>query len=237
MTSYTYTRGHYDQINISSLSPQLAGAVRDLVAKAADAAKIDEHGNWDFGRQFDGKGRGSALNWDLYGIGEDVHDGGLLIIVQIRQFTRRRKNGFGNVRKNYFLLGGNEDGSIFAHPVSANVVRSAINRGVDVVLACQNWIFGGDYAAMLRHGDLAMIPMMSRPAGTKGQLRKVAVLEDSHRLEAAQIATVDGRIYAKSPRLRHLPGVHPDVEAPDGWYRIVVGKRAKFWEFAVPTID
>jgi len=229
-------RSTYDEIVLSSLDPELKQQVIDLVNKAADADKVDEHGSWDFSAAFDKKGRGQAINWDLYGVGYDIHSGQLLIVVQVRKYEKRHKNWFPSVRKNYFLVGTNEDGSTFAHAVSHAPIHAAIRAERDVILAVQNWIFGGDYANMLRHGDLALVPMKSRPAGSKGQLRKVAVLEESHELKAAQIAIVDNRIYAKNPQLHHLPGTHSDVNAK-GWYRIMIGNRAKFWKFAAPTID
>jgi hypothetical protein len=230
------TRGTYDEINLSSLDPQLKQSVLDLIDRAADADKIDEHGSWDFSAAFDKKGRGQAINWDLYGVGYDCHSGQLLIVVQIRKYEKRHKNWFPSIRKNYFLVGTNEDGTTFAHSVSHAPIFAAIRAERDVVRAVQNWIFGGDYCAMIRQGDLALIPMKSRPAGTKGQLRKSAVLEDSHELSATQIANVEGRIYAKNPTLVHQPGTHSTVSGL-GWYRVIVGKRASFWKFAAPTID
>lgn len=229
-------RSTYDEISLSSLDPELKQQVIDLIDRAASADKVDEHGSWDFSAAFDSKGRGQAINWDLYGIGYDCHSGSLLIVVQIRKYEKRHKNWFPSVHKNYFLVGTNEDATTFAHAVSHAPVFAAIRAERDVVKAVQDWIFGGDYCGMLRHGDLALIPMKSRPAGSKGQLRKVALLEESHELKATQIANVEGRIYAKNPSLHHLPGTHSDVNAT-GWYRIVVGKRASFWKFAAPTID
>lgn len=229
-------RDGYNAIVMSDLDEETRNGVRGLVSRISTADKVDEHGAWEFGKAFDSKGRGQALNWDLYGVANDIHTGELLAVIQVRQFERRYKNGYPNIRKNYFLIGENEDGTAFAHPVSANVIHAAIRAGRDVILAVQNWIFGGDYESLVRHGDLALIPMKSRPAGTKGQLRKVALLESSHRLEAAQIANVDGRIYAKNPTLIHLPGTHPTVEA-SGWNRVVIGRRADFWKFAAPTVD
>lgn len=230
------TRDRFNAIVMSSLDEETRQAVRDLVSRVSDANKVDEHGSWEFRAEFDSKGRGQAINWDLYGVGRDIHSGNMLAVIQVRQFERRHKNGFANIRKNYFLLGTNEDGTVFAHSVSANVIHAAIRAERDVILAVQDWIFGGNYAGMVRHGDLALLPMKSRPAGTKGQLRKVAVLESSHRLEAVQIANVDGRIYAKNPTLAHIPGTHPTVSG-NGWYRVMVGRRADFWKFAAPTID
>lgn len=229
-------RSTYDEIALSSLNPELKQQVIALLDRAASADKVDEHGSWDFSAAFDSKGRGQAINWDLYGVGYDCHSGALLIVVQIRKYEKRHKNWFPSIRKNYFLVGTNEDGTTFAHAVSHAPIFAAIRSERDVVKAVQDWIFGGDYCAMIRHGDLALIPMKSRPAGTKGQLRKSAVLEESHELSATQIANVEGRIYAKNPTLVHLPGAHPTVSG-HGWFRIVVGKRAEFWKFAAPTID
>ncbi len=229
-------RSTYDEIALSSLDPELKRQCLDLIDRAADADHIDEHGSWDFGAAFDKKGRGQAINWDLYGIGYDCHSGRLLVIVQIRQYEKRHKNWWPSIRKNYFLVGTNEDGTTFAHSVSHAPIFAAIRAEHDVIRAVQNWIFGGDYCAMIRQGDLALIPMKARPAGTKGQLRKSAVLEESHELSATQIATVEGRIYAKNPTLVHMPGTHSTISGL-GWYRIIVGKRASFWRFAAPTID
>lgn len=234
MTTATITRGSYDEINMSSLDAKTASAVRNLVNAAGSAAKIDEHGSWDFGTAFDRKGRGQALNWDLYGVGNDVHAGTLLIVIQVRQFERRYKNGYGNVRKNYFLVGTNEDGSAFAHPVSAHVVRTAIRLERDVVKACQDWIFGGDYARMIRHGDLALVPLSKRPAAEIVATERM-VLEDSHEVTATQFRQ-NGHLYVQNPTLVHLPGTHPTVSG-EGWYRVVVGSRADFWRFAAPTKD
>ena len=229
-------RGIYGEIKRESVEPEAMAQVRQMISNAAAADKVDEHGSWDFSAEFDRKGRGQSLNWDLYGIGYDVHTGELLAVIQVRQFERRYKNGYANIRKNYFLIGRNEDGTTFAHAVSHAPIFAAIKKGNDVVLATQNWIFGGSYADMVRQGDLCLLPLSVRPSGTKGQMRRVAVLESSHRLEATQIGWVEDRLCAKNPHLTHLPGTHPDVAA-EGWCRIMVGRRAEFWHFAAPTID
>src|SRR5574343_499263 len=171
---------------------------------AAAGSNVDEHGSWDFGCEFDKKQRGQALNWDP------------------------------QVRKNYFLCGTNEDGSAFAHAVPATVVRTAIGKNRDACLACQGWIFGGDYSRMIRHGDLALIPLSKAP-GAPVVAETNLVLEDSHELTAKAIRR-NGHVYALDPILVHLPGTHPTVQAT-GWHRVVVGERARFWSFAAPTAD
>jgi hypothetical protein len=228
-------RGAYGEIPLYALDAEIRERVAALVEAAAGAAKIDEHGTWDFVfTRLNRRGtRWAALNWDLYGYGTDVHSGELLVVVQIRQAVAGRR--WTRIRKNYYLLGTNEDGTAFAHPVSAPVVHSAIRAGQDVVRRVQDWIFGGDYGLLIRQGDLALIPLR-RAAGERTPLRSM-VLEDSHELQASEIRLgPDGVVYAKDPTLIHLPGVHPTVAAT-GWHKVITGRRASFWKFAAPTVD
>lgn len=228
-------RGRYGEIPIYTLDTETRKRISALVEAAATAAKVDEHGTWSFGvTALNRRGtRWAALNWDLYGHGHDAHSGELLVVVQIRQAVRGRR--WTRIRKSYYLIGENEDGSTFAHPVSAMCVHAAIRAGRDVVKATQDWIFDCDYGQVRRQGDLALIPLR-RACGERTPLRSM-VLEDSHALEASEIRFgTEGVVYAKDPTLIHLPGAHPTVTA-DGWHKIVSGRRASFWTFAAPTID
>lgn len=231
----TVERDCYNAIRMNTINEKTRKQIRNLFTEAASAEKVDEHGAWDFGCEFDDKGRGSALNWDLYGFGRDIHSKRLLIVVQIRQFIRRYKNGFGNVRKSYFLIGRNEDNTAFAHAIESRVIHSAINTGRDVVKAVQDWIFGCDYSNVIRQGDLALVPV--RKVNTEAKIIEgnTHLLEDSHQLTASDIRK-NGVLYALDPALLHIPGTHPAVSAK-GWYKVIVGKRASHWDFAAPTID
>ncbi len=233
MKSKKLSRGLYNEILMSSVSAPVQKQVRNLVSLASKAAKVDEHGSWDFGLDFDNKGRGSALNWDLYSYGRDYFSKKFLAVIQVRQFIRRRKNGFGNVRKSYFLLGRNEDNTVFAHSVEAQVIHRAIAAGKDVIKAVQSWIFGCDYTKVIRQGDLALIPVKRTTAPALDENH--FVIENSHVLHADEIRR-NGHLYAKNPELLHVPGTHPRVMG-EGWYKVIVGNRAKFWDFAAPTID
>jgi hypothetical protein len=232
-----FTRGGYGEILQSSLTPELQKQVQDLVQAAGSSSKVDEHGSWDFGIEWNArKGRGTALNWDLYGIGHDVHTNGLLIVIQIRQFHRHKAGYYPEIRKNYFLVGRNEDGTALAHPVSANVIHAAIRKGGDVVLRVQNWIFGFDYAQLIRQGDIALVPVSRRPAGERLS-KRTALIEKSHDLKASLLIQ-NGHLYAKSPEMVHRPGTHPAVQGvKNKWYRVEVGNRADFWTFAAPSVD
>lgn len=223
-------RGLWKEIKIGLLTQNERTAVKSLVARASNAAKVDEHGSWDFGTAFNRRGRGEALNWDLYGMGRDVHAGQLLIVIQVRKaFVGTR---WTNVRKNYFLIGENEDGTVFAHPVSANVVHSAINREQDVVRSVQNWIFGGEYDAMLRQGDIALLKMWETPRAAKVADTSRMLLA-SHWLTAREMRE-NSNLYVKDPIITHP--THPTVNGR-GWYRVIIGQRADFWKFAAPTKD
>ena len=227
-------RGTYDEIELDSLDAETRKAVQQLVSDCGNAAKVDEHGSWEFGAQFNSRGRGEALNWDLYAIGQDVHSGKMLAIVQIRK-ARITKYGT-SVRKNYFLCGYNEDGSAFAHPASANVIRTAIRLERDPILAVQDWMFAGDYADMVRQGDVALVPV-KRAQGQHVALDEMIVegSHGSHKLEA-RVIRKNGYIYALDPILTHTLNQHPTVSAT-GWYRVIVAERGHFWKFAAPTKD
>jgi hypothetical protein len=236
MQAINYSRGGYDEIRLSSLDPQLKAQVETLVDTAGRAAKVDEHGSWDFGVESNKKGRVESLNWDLYGVGHDIHSGKLLAAIRIRRFFRKKASYYPSIRKNYFLVGENEDATVFAHAVSSAVIRSAIRRDVEVIPAIQNWIFGSDYAGLIRQGDVALIPCSRRP-GAPHVANKVHVIEKTHRLDATSLRRDETDLWARRPHMIHLPGTHPEVSGEDRWYKIAVGLRAEFWKFAAPTID
>src|SRR5262249_20524609 len=73
---------------------------------------------WEAGIASDKKQRGSSVNVGVYSFDERQQ----LAVVQVRQcvFHPRRWN---KVRKDYYLIGRNENGSAFAHPVNS-VARS-----------------------------------------------------------------------------------------------------------------
>ena len=156
-----------------------------------------------------------------------------MCVIQIRQASRRARKHFLNIRKSYFLLGRNEDESVFAHPVESRVIHQAIKRKVNIILAIQNWIFKCDYTKVIRQGDIVIVPMKKHPEAK--ELESPVLIEESHEISADRIIQ-NGSYYALNPVLIHLPGVHPSIKGT-GWYKIVVGKRSEYWRFASPTID
>lgn len=227
-------RGEYNEIILDSLTTSTRKIVNNLIAAVQTADKVDEHGGWEFGCEFDRKGRGSALNWALYGVGRDLHSRRMLIVIQVRQFVRQRKNYYPEIKKSYFLLGRNEDDTVFAHPVQSRVVHYAVKAGNNVVRAVQDWIFGCDYSRVVRQGDIALVPLSRRPQADEAA-ETVVILQNSHRLTAGTILE-NGSLYALDPNLVHIPNTHPSFTL-QGWYKVVLGKRSDFYRFAAPTID
>lgn len=226
-------RGSYNEILLNTLNIHTKKRILNLIDEAASANKIDEHGNWDFGAEFDHKGRGSAINWDLYAYGFDHFSKKLLVVIQIRQYVLRKKGYYPQIRKNYYLLGRNEDGHAFAHSIESKVIHSAIKNNKDVILSVQNWIFGHDYKKIIRQGDIALVPVKKVTAHPIEENQYL--IEDSHQLIAEKICK-NGFIYAKDPTLIHLQAVHPTISG-EGWYKVMIANRSSFWKFAAPTID
>jgi hypothetical protein len=233
MERIDFKRGRFKEILLSTLPQSEKQQVVELVNLAKEAAKVDEHGSWEFGGEVDHAGRGSALNWDLYAIGSDYHSNALLIVIQIRHYFKAVRRHFPSIRKNYYLLGKNEDNTVFAHPVESRVIHHAIKKDADVILAVQKWIFGSDYTKVIRQGDIALI-RVKRPLGELQTTTEI-VLEDSHKVSADEIF-LNGIYHVKNPVMVHMPNTHPQISG-EGWYKVKVGNRAKYWKFAAPTAD
>lgn len=224
-------RGNYGEL--LDIPAPVQTKLKNLLTGVLNAAKVDEHGGWEFGAEFDKKGRGYAINYDWYAYGQDIHDRRFLAIVQVRKWEKRYKNGFASIQKSYFLVGRNEDKTFFAHAVSANVIHAAIKRGKDVIQAVQSWMFGAEYSKVIRQGDLCLIPV-SRPSGTSVEGVHTTI-QESHFLQADELR-INGDYYALNPTLTHIPNTHPMRKAK-GWHKVVVSKRGRVWSFAKPTID
>lgn len=178
--------------------------------------------------EFDRKGRGTALNHDLYGY--DPAQG--VAVIQARQCigTKYGKSS----HKTYFLCGHNEiTGLSFVHPVGSHAIRAAINAGgnaVEVVKAAQRWMWEAtplQLSKSVRQGDLLLVPE-KEPAGE--YVGEVMTIANSHQVTADEIKK-NGRIYAKNPVLTHTKGQHETV-AIDGWASVRIAREASAWDFA-----
>lgn len=196
---------------------------------------------------FDKKQRGDALNLDLYGydLSQDV------AVMQIRHAFRRYRNGFLNVRKDYVLVGRNENGTTFRHPVEATAVRHAIRKAPEdpgaAVRGAQRWMWNvtddqltASLTAGMRQGDVLLVrercPAAKDIVAERGT---TAVIGDSHEIRAHRIVEVrNGRILAFAPSIWHSKSQHaPTFADHDGWYSVRAAKTAPTWEWGVRLGD
>ena len=204
--------------------------VRSLVAEAETA------GVYTRGIATDRRGRGEAINVDVYG--HDEPQG--LAVVQVRQC---RISKYGNsVRKDYFLLGHLESGEVFAHPIDSPLRSAAVRGGSprDVVLWVQARLWScsvDDLPHITRQGDVALVPALL-PEGAELLPDQEILIADSHRVIAERIWRLGETYYCVRGDLRHVPGEHARVrQTRGGIRRIVVAPRASTWGFSAPTAD
>jgi hypothetical protein len=143
------------------------------------------------------------------------------------------------------LIGYNENGNPFAHPISAAIVHAAIRRDQSPespVRSAQAWIWGIDENKLpdvLRNGDVALIPAKAPKTNvdifSAGEYRVDDDVASDHHVITDEIRA-NGAIYALNPMLYHRKGQHPAARG-EGWFKVVVGRRADFWDFARPTVD
>jgi len=240
-----YKRGDkFREIILSTVNKSMQKKILRLIEGVKNAQKVDEHGNWDFHNDVNYDGVGEAINWDLYDYGYDFHSKKLLCVIQIRQYVKRRKSYFPQIRKNYYLIGTNEDKSYFAHPIESRVIHNAIKKEDSVIKAVQNWIFDTDYKSIYRQGDMGLINC-KKPKGELLEESKV-IFRESHLISADKIyvslktGSVSNDIYkeyyAFNPTMKHIPELHPEISS-EGWCKVLVGKRTAYWNFSAPTID
>lgn len=235
--SHTGTNDGYRRTTPAD-EPRVVREARKLIALLD--GPVDEHGAWQRGIESDRKGRGVAVNVDLYGAA--VWRRRVYAVVQVRESTFH-PNRHTRTRKDYYLCGRNENGRPFAHSVSWGPVRGAIRANPSdfaaPVLAAMAWIWGctaEQLSTIARNGDTALIPC-GAPRGSLVSLGACsAAVVDSHRLEAAEVVTDGEAVYARDGVLSHGRGQHPTVSV-EGWARVAVGRRADTWNFSAPTAD
>ena len=229
----TPTRGAYDEI-LSwpiPLPPPFIGEItfRHIIGTFRPALE-DEY------CEFDKKGRGTALNHDLYGYDPDQG----VAVVQARQAFRRHKNDYINVRKTYFLVGRNEiTGEYFRHPVSSAAVRGAIRvnpHPAAVVKAVQRWMWEvteQQLARSVRQGDVLLVP--EREPKSAELVGTRLIIAESHVITATEIR-LNGRCWALNPTVVHQKGQHAPV-AMEGWCSIRIAREVSAWNFATRIGD
>lgn len=221
------TRGAYGEICAIS-GPLSVYEILEHVGPALPAERSD----WD------SKGRGQSLSHDLYGWCPEER----VAVVQIRMSERHYRNGYLNTRKDYVLVGYNEDGSPFRHPISSAAVRGSVRTGAspaDVVRAAQRWMWGVTALQLngaVRQGDVLIVPERGSPRGELIERGAEARLADTHVVRSERLVTdAKGKLWARKPVLQHTKGEHRDKRAPASngtWFSVRVAETAPAWNWS-----
>jgi len=196
--------------------------------------EVEKAGAFQRGIESDKKQRGSSINVDLFGHNESEG----LSIIQVRQciFHPRR---FNRVRKDYYLIGHTEQGSVFAHPVDTPArSKWAMETPENTVAFVLSKIWDckpDELHLIIRQGDVAFIPA-SLPKNAIETDNQV-VLRETHRIRGKLYKTPMGTLYCERASMVHTKGQHSTVRVSGKFYRIQPGIRAKVWGFTRPMGD
>ena len=197
-------------------------------------------GAWTTGIASDKKLRGSSVNIDVYSF-DEIRG---LAICQVRQCIFR-PNRFNKIRKDYYLIGRNEIGTAFAHPVdvraAGRVVGDDVTAGVTLAL-CRIWACREqDLDDIVRNGDVAFVPIPELPTGAELVESNNITIRDSHHvrgLRDGKIYQANGKYYiVGSAKIEHAKRQHKTVKTKEGVWRIQAGLRSRTWGFTAPTAD
>jgi len=217
-----------NQYNALTAWPAFARTLADEVEKA---------GAFATGIESDRKQRGQAVNVDLFGYDEEQN----LVVVQVRQaiFHPRR---YTEVRKNYLLIGRNEDtGAVFAHPVDSPARSKPALVTPQATVA---WILSRvwdclieDLPEIRRQGDVAFVPVRSIPPEAV-EVPGPVVVRGTHKITGDKIYQAGGTYYvAQRGHATHTKRQHAPVTVRNGLYRVQTGNRARLWDFSVQRGD
>jgi len=223
-------------MNTTDFNRNSYNAIENVPVFAANLMREAETaGAWRTGIESDRRQRGSAINCDLYGYDEAQG----LAVVQVREATFR-PGRYTRVRKDYYLIGHNEIGTFFAHPVASPAHSSKAlaspEATIRYVLAkiwdCRE----SDLDDIERQGDVALVPVSRLPTHAV-QVATPVMIRDSHVL-TGDVWQCDGRYYTRrGSRLIHAKRQHATVKAKAGLYRVQEGIRATTWGFTAPMGD
>lgn len=213
---------------------EITNALEFVHALLTDAEKA---GCWETGIASDRKHRGSSINTAVYGFDTEQE----LAIVQVRE-CQFRPGRFNKVRKDYYLLGRLEDGSIFAHavdsPLRSKLAMTDPQYCVDYALS-KIWNCKiDDLKDIIRQGDVALIPIVHMPESAKQLNGEAKLIRETHKVEGDIWQDDSGILYCKrGTKITHTKGEHKTIKAKSGFYRIQPGYRAEVWGFSAPTLD
>ena len=202
--------------------------VRELLTK------IEQAGTYTRGIETDKRGYGFAINVSVYGYDEIQR----LVVMQVRE-CHITKYG-NNVRKDYYLVGYNEQNNVFAHAIESPCRSPKIQN--ELPEATIRHVLAGIWECeehqlehIIRQGDIAFIPA-TLPRNSV-EIENQITLRDTHRITGKIFRAPNGKLYCERASMKHTKGQHVAVRVSGKYYRIQTGQRAETWGFSAPTKD
>lgn len=147
---------------------------------------------------------------------EKYHASGdmLGVVNQTRQRVYAKSSKWSpSERKFRYLVGRNENGNAFAHPIPNHI--KTLKKAID-------WIWDGN-KIVDRQGDIAITPaphLKNPPSAVEDDRRII----DSHRVEGEIYE--NGAMYVRNGKIYHSKGQHPEIEVGDDWMRILIARES-----------
>jgi len=164
----------------------------------------------------------------------------ILAVVQVRQCIFKKR--YNVLHKNYYLIGRNENGNFFAHPIKTimrnKTALKTIEGGVALALS-RIWNCSIDELSdIVRNGDVAFIPIGKIPAEAKKVSSNAVIMGKSHKI-TGDLWHKGTTVYIKGRgKITHTKGQHPTAVALKGCnYRVQMGVRFEEWNFSQATSD
>lgn len=190
---------------------------------------------WSVGITSDRRRRGIAVNVDVYSYDEEQR----LAVVQVRQCVFH-PDRYNRVRKNYYLIGWNENRNPFAHPIDSparsrkamETIDGGVRRALCTIWECDD----DDLKWIVRNGDVAFVP--DHLPVDAAPVDETPVIREHHVLKA-KILFKSGRTYfvKGNATISHTKRQHPTAKVKHGVHRVAVGRHFAEWNFSAATID
>ncbi len=191
---------------------------------------LEQSGVYTTGIESDRKRRGSSIN--IRCTASATARG--LAILQVREATFC-PNRYTRTRKDYYLIGRNEDGSPFAHPLTGIVTaRTSVAAASAKIWDCDP----RDLPDIERQGDVAFVPVRRQPAELE-RITDDVILRNSHRLRGEVYRASNGTYYVRGQAwIVHLRREHATIKTgSSGWRRVQLAERGSAYSFSAPTAD
>jgi len=186
----------------------------DLAVKAG--VNHDEHG---------GSGRGDHFSlrivdflWKEKDLKRNFACGKYLgLVAEDRKRVYASSSKWGpTTRTNYYVVGTNENGVPFMHPVttSYNLTELALQ-----------WIWSY-HEIEARHGDVAIAPAKIKIRSDFAVEPDTCAILDNHWV-SGEVYRHQGCMYVRNAIIYHQKEQHPDVHVGNEWKKVIIGRRSK----------